>query len=583
MPIPVCLAAGALAAATPATVAAVPAEQLRGHGAAVPFTEYEAENACFTGTLIGPSRALYTIAAEASGRRAVRLDRAGQYVEFTLAKPANAVTVRYAVPDSRDGSGLDSTLGIYAAGKRIASLELTSRYGWFYGAYPFSNRPADGRGHHMFDEARVLLGQTLPAGSRVRIAVGPQDAAAWYVVDLADFERVPPPLARPAGSLSVAAFGADPSGRKESSSAFAAAIAAARKRHAPLWIGPGTYRIDRHLIVDRVTVVGAGAWYSILRGRGVGLYGRKAPHGSTAVHLSDFAVMGDVRERDDRAKLAAIGGALGGGSTIERLWLQHHKSGVWLDGPLSGVTIKDLRIVDNSADGINLRRGVRDARIENVFVRNSGDDGIALWSHWSADSNDTIAHNSVVEPVLANGIAVYGGRDIQISDNLVADTLTQGGGIHLANRFGAVPLAGTIRLERNQLARTGSFDPNWRFGVGALWFYALDRAIGAAIKVSDTEIVDSTLEAIQFIGKPIRSVRFSGTLIDGASNWLQLQSGGEASFSGLKVRRLDDPTYAGCDESFSLTLDRVSGQFRKASTRLCGPLNPRMVERRLEQ
>ena len=583
MSIAACLAAGTLAATTPATIAAVPVAQLHGRGARVGFTEYEAESGCYMGTEIGPSRALYTIAAEASGRRAVRLDRRGQYVEFTLARPANAVTVRYAIPDSADGSGLDSTLGIYVRGERLASLPLTSRYSWFYGRYPFTNRPSDGGGHHMFDEARVLLGRTLPAGSKVRLAVGPQDAAAWYVIDLADFEQVAPPLVRPAGSLSVAAFGADPSGREESSRAFAAAIAAARDRHAPLWIGPGTYRIDRHLTVDRITILGAGSWYSILRGRGVGLYGRNAPHGPTAVHLSDFAIIGEVRERNDRAKLAAIGGALGGGAVIQRLWLQHNKSGVWLDGPLSGVSIRDLRIVDNTADGINLRRGVRGARIENVFVRNSGDDGIALWSHRSADNGITVSHNTVVAPILANGIAVYGGRDIRISDNLVADTLTQGGGIHLGNRFGAVPLAGTIRLERNQLVRTGSFDPNWRFGVGALWFYALDGPIGAAIKVSETEIVDSTLEAIQFIGKPIRSVRFSGTLIDGASNWLQLQSGGQASFSGLQVRRLDDPTYAGCDESFSLTLDRVPGEFRKASTRLCGPLNPRMVERLLEQ
>ena len=228
---------------------------------------------------------------------------------------------------------------------------------------------------------------------------------------------------------------------------------------------------------------------------------------------------------------------------------------------------------------------MRGARIENVFVRNSGDDGIALWSHRSADNGITVSHNTVVAPILANGIAVYGGRDIRISDDLVADTLTQGGGIHLGNRFGAVPLAGTIRLERNQLVRDSSSDPNWRFGVGALWFYALDRPIGAAIKVlSDTEIVDSTLEAIQFIGKSIRSVRFSGTLIDGASNWLQLQSGGHASFSRLRVRRWDGPDLCGRAANLvSLTLDRVPGEFRKASTRLCGPLNPRMVKQRLEQ
>jgi len=585
MPIPVCLAAGALAAAipTPATLAGVPVAQLRGRGAAVPFTEYEAENGCFTGTLIGPSRALYAIAAEASGRRAVRLDRAGQYVEFTLAKPANAIVVRYAVPDSADGTGSDSTLGILVGNQRIGSLPLTSRYSWFYGNFPFTNRPSDGGGHHKFDEARLLLGRVLPAGTTVRIAMGPQDNAAWYVVDLADFELVPPPLARRPGSLSVASFGADPSGIRESSASFAAAIAAARKVHWPLWIGPGTYRFDRHLTVDRVTITGAGPWYSVLRGDGVGLYGRKAPFGSTKVHLSHFAVIGDVRERNDRAKLAAVGGTLGGGSTIEDLWLQHHKSGVWLDGPLSGVTIRSLRIVDNSADGINLRRGVRGARVENVFVRNSGDDGIALWSQGSADTDDIIAHNTVVAPILANGIALYGGRDIRISSNVVADTLTQGGGIHLGNRFGAVPLSDTIRLTDNLLARTGSYDPNWRFGVGALWFYALDRPIGANIEVSNTELVDSTLEAIQFIGKPIRSVRFSSTVIDGASNWLQLQSGGAGSFSGLQARRLDDPAYARCDTSFRLQLHEVPARLRQPSTRLCGRLDPQLVARRLGQ
>ena len=144
-----------------------------------------------------------------------------------------------------------------------------------------------------------------------------------------------------------------------------------------LWVGPGTYRIDRHLTVDRVTITGAGSWYSVLHGNGVGLYGRKA---STDVHLAHFAILGEVRERNDRAKLAAIGGTLGGGSTIDDLWLQHHKSGVWLDGPSSGVTIRDAADFDNTADGINLRRGVRQARIENAFVRNSGDDGIAFWS-----------------------------------------------------------------------------------------------------------------------------------------------------------------------------------------------------------
>lgn len=576
MPIAACLAAGALAA-TPMTMAAVPVAELHGRGAAVPFAEYEAENACFTGTLVGPARALYSIAAEASGRRAVRLDRIGQYVEFTLAKPANALTLRYAIPDSADGAGSDASLNVEVAGRRIGSLALTSRYGWFYGRYPFTNRPSDGGGHHMFDEARLMFGRTLPVGTKVRIVRELQDRAAWYVVDLADFELVPPPLARPAKSLSVIEFGADATGVRESSDAFSRAVAAARREHRTIWIDPGTYRIDRHLSVDRVTIVGAGPWYSVLRGHGVGLYGRRA----TAVHLAHFAVIGEVRERDDRAKLAAIGGTLGGGSTIEDLWLQHHKSGVWLDGPTTGVTIRKLRILDNTADGINLRGGVTNARIENVFVRNSGDDGIALWSHHAADAGVTVDQNSVVAPILANGIAVYGGRDIRVFKNLVADTLTEGGGIHLGNRFDAVPLSGIIRVTNNLLVRSGSFDPNWRFGIGALWLYALDRPITADIRASGNRLIDSTLSAIQFIGKPIRSVRLTRTTIDGASTWLQLQSAGEASVVDLDATNLDETAFQRCHDRFTLRASDIPKDLARASTRLCGQLAPGYVARRL--
>jgi len=578
MPIATCLAAGALAAATSMTMAAVPVAQLQGRGATVSFTEYEAESACFTGTLIGPSRALYSIAAEASGRRAVRLDRTGQFVEFTLARPANAVTVRYAIPDSADGEGMNSSLGVEVGGKRIGSLGLTSRYGWFYGRYPFTNRPPDGGAHHMFDEARLMLGRTLPAGTKVRIAVGPQDRAAWYVIDLTDFELVPPPLKQPPRSLSVADFGADPTAVTESSTAFSRAIAAAHRQGRALWIGPGTYRIDRHLTVDRVTIAGAGPWYSVLHGNGIGLYGRK---GSTGVHLAHFAILGEVRERNDHVRLAAIGGTLGGGSVIEDLWLQHHKSGVWLDGPSSGVTIRNLRILDNTADGINLRGGVRQARIENVFVRNSGDDGIALWSHFAADAHVAIDHNTVVAPILANGIAIYGGRDIRVSNNLVADTLTQGGGIHIGNRFDAVPLAGTISLTDNLLVRTGSFDPNWKFGVGALWFYALDRPIAADIRASGNELIDSTLSAIQFIGKPIRSVQISRSTINGASTWLELQSAGGATVSDLDATRLDEPKIQRCHRDFRLRTFEVPDHLARSSTRLCGQLAPDYVTRRL--
>ena len=61
----------------------------------------------------------------------------------------------------------------------------------------------------------------------------------------------------------------------------------------------------------------------------------------------------------------------------------------------------------------------------------------------------------MIAPVLANGITIYGGRDIGVEHNLVADTVTQGGGLHLGTRFAAAPFAGTIRLTGNMVAHGG--------------------------------------------------------------------------------------------------------------------------------
>lgn len=76
-------------------------------GAAVDFAELEAENATYSGTLIGPSFEFTTLPSEASARMAVQLSTAGQYVEFTLPSPANAFAVRYSIPNSPDGHGWD--------------------------------------------------------------------------------------------------------------------------------------------------------------------------------------------------------------------------------------------------------------------------------------------------------------------------------------------------------------------------------------------------------------------------------------------------------------------------------------------
>lgn len=540
------LLVAAPASAQPTIAALDPAEVAR-RGADLPIVEYEAETAVTNGILIGPDRRFGALAAEASGRRAVRLAGRGQYVAFRLDRAANALTLRYAIPDSAEGGGIDASIGVEVAGQRIGTLALTSRYGWFYGRYPFTNRPADGGGHHFFDHARLLLGRTLPAGTTVRLALGKADRVPWVAVDLVDFELAPPPLARPAGSISLADFPC----AQDCTDAFRRAVTQAAASGRTLWIPPGRYHVRGHVTLDRVTIQGAGLWHSELRGEGLGLYGREKPAGQ-AITLHDFALIGEVTERRDEVPLSGIGGAMGGGTVIERLWLQHHKVGVWLDGPMDGIRLSQLRILDMTADGLNFHRGVRNALIEHSLIRGTGDDGLAAWSGSGEANRDvTFRNNTVIAPVLANGIAVYGGSDIRIERNLVADSLTQGGGIHLGNRFKAVPLGGRIAISDNVIARSGSFDPNWRHGVGALWFYALDAPIDAAIEVTGLDVIDSSEEAVLFTGSSVSGVTLRNLRVRGSAGpVMTLRSAGAARVENVGTK--DAPLVVACNPAFRL-------------------------------
>ena len=86
--------------------------------------------------------------------------------------------------------------------------------------------------------------------------------------------------------------GANPTGVNDSTNAFNAAIGAAGPA-APCG-SRGRYNIPGHIIVNNVTVAGAGMWDSTVTGTAPGFYGNSAPNPSTSVHLQNFAIMGNV-------------------------------------------------------------------------------------------------------------------------------------------------------------------------------------------------------------------------------------------------------------------------------------------------
>jgi hypothetical protein len=334
-----------------------------------------------------------------------------------------------------------------------------------------------------------------------------------------------------------------------------------------VFIPPGTFQVNRHLIVDHVTITGAGSWWSIVKGHevtlaqpdpdgsthtGVGFYGTYAADGgSTDVHLSNLAIEGDVRERIDTDQVNGIGGALNE-STIDGLYIHHTKVGIWLDGPMHDVTISNTVIADQIADGINFHQGVTDSKVVNTLVRNTGDDGLAMWSQTVdgqpqiEDANNTFDHDTVQSPVLANGIAIYGGRDETVSSSIVADPVREGSGLHAGQRFGSTPFAGTQSFTDDTTVRAGSYELNWNIGLGAIWLYALDGSLASDVEVTGDNFLQSTYNAIMIVTDwPVKdldsvtNVHFAHIHVDGTgTSVLSARSAGGATFEDVDARNV---------------------------------------------
>ena len=76
---------------------------------------------------------------------------------------------------------------------------------------------------------------------------------------------MPAAITQPAGTVSVASYGADATGGNDATSAFNSAIAAANSAGEPVWIPSGTYLISGHLNIQAATIEGAGDWYTQLK------------------------------------------------------------------------------------------------------------------------------------------------------------------------------------------------------------------------------------------------------------------------------------------------------------------------------
>lgn len=270
------------------------------YGATMPYDTYEAENASYTGALIGSSTVQGNLASEASGRKAVKLTSAGQYVQITLAKPAQGVTLRYSIPDNAAGTGIDSAISLYIGGTLFKDVNLTSKYSWNYGEWGteggntiWSNNPnaVSTTPAHMYDEVSVVLDKSYPAGTVIKLQRNASNlnfsSTASVTVDLIETEAIPAALTMPAGYVSIASYGAVANDGADDTTAINNAITAVKNSggtYKGVWIPSGTYTLNNgtrgaaydatgtRLYLDSgVSMKGAGIWYSTLSGNYAGI------------------------------------------------------------------------------------------------------------------------------------------------------------------------------------------------------------------------------------------------------------------------------------------------------------------------
>lgn len=525
-----------------------------GRGAAVPWTEYQAEDGTTNARVIGPSRARYdaaAIEAEAIGRKAVRLERTGDFVAIRTTKAANSIVVRVSIPDSPGGGGIDSTLSLYVNGTRVRSLPVTSRYSWVYGGEDINtpNEPGRGQPHAFFDETRALLDQ-IPAGAEVKLQKDGGDGAAFYVVDLIDLEQVGAPLEKPADLVSITEFGATPDDNTDDGVAIQNAIDSAVGLHkAGLWIPRGTFLVNQvkqgqlGLSMKGIQMRGAGMWYSSLKGAKASIF----CWGEGGCNYSNFSILGEANRRDDTVPNNGFNGGVGRGSSIDSVWVEHVKVGFWCgtDGDAfgtDGLIVKNSRFRNIYADGINFANGTRNSVVENSHFRNTGDDAMAMWSYRNSgdgpDHDNVFRHNTVQMPWRANCFAIYGGYNNTIEDSVCEDVLTYAG-VLVSNDFQPHAFGPTTTLKNLSLIRAGG--PMFNADHGALWFLTAQGPV-SDVNASNIDIIDSTFSGIQFeggAGARMSNIKLSNINVTGSGTFgIEARSGadGQVTFEGVVVK-----------------------------------------------
>ena len=484
------------------------------YGAKMPYTSHEAENATLeNGATIQQSKDMESTAVEATNQTYVELPKKDAAVTFTVTEPANALNVRYTIPDGASGQ-----LDVQVNGSSVGNLDLSSHSAWQYlkGNHEYDQAIDGSSARFRFDETRLLLKDIqLKAGDKISL-VKKKDDNVPYGIDFIELEQAPAPVAQGENSISIVDKGASANDDSDDTSALLAAIDEAKASGKSVYIPEGRFNFDKQVNIeaDNLKISGAGVWHTQLHFTSDKRYGGGIvfSHNSNGIELSNLYMDSNLTSRyKEDAQYKAISGTLGKNSHIHDVWVQHFEVGMWIGdydqtGNMKytdGLVVENTRIRNNLADGINFAQGTKNSTVKNSNIRGNGDDGLAIWSSISdgtnaaAEENNKFLNNTIESGWRAAGIGIFGGKGHEISGNLIKDVFA-GAGIRVNTVFAGHNFDlndSGIKIHDNTILRSGTTNDLYNLHRGAIDFQQVRGTI-KNVDVYDNKLLNTLADPV---------------------------------------------------------------------------------------
>ena len=485
-----------------------------GYGAKMPYTTHEAENASVeNGATIQQSTDMESTAVEATNQTYVELPKKDAAVTFNVTEPANALNVRYTIPDGASGQ-----LDVQVNGSSVGVLDLSSHSAWQYlkGDHEYDQAIDGSSARFRFDETRLLLKDIqLKSGDKISL-VKKKDDNVPYGIDFIELEQAPAPVAQGENSISIVDKGASANDDSDDTAALLAAVEEAKASGKSVYIPEGRFNFDKQVNIeaDNLKISGAGVWHTQLHFTSDKRYGGGIVfgHNSNGIELSNLYMDSNLTSRyNEDAQYKAISGTLGKDSKIHDIWVQHFEVGMWIGdydqtGNMKytdGLVVENARIRNNLADGINFAQGTKNSTVKNSNIRGNGDDGLAIWSSISdgtnaaAEENNKFLNNTIESGWRAAGIGIFGGKGHEISGNLIKDVFA-GAGIRVNTVFAGHNFDlndSGIKIHDNTILRSGTTNDLYNLHRGAIDFQQVRGTI-KNVDVYDNKLLNTLADPV---------------------------------------------------------------------------------------